>query len=57
MLTKHFKTHHSCHIDRMGDISCFVLEIPRHCVLSGMTLSAIKTRCGATDILLPNIIC
>ena len=27
MLTQHFKTHHLCHIDRMGDISCFVLEI------------------------------
>ena len=22
MLTQHFKTHHSCHIDRMGDITC-----------------------------------
>ena len=22
MLTQHFKTHHLCHIDRMGDISC-----------------------------------
>lgn len=30
-LTQHFKTHHSCHIDRMGDISCFVFEILHLC--------------------------
>ena len=35
MLTQKQKASRFCHIDRMGDISYVVLEIPRHYVLSG----------------------
>ena len=39
MLTQNYNTQRWCHIDRMGDISYIVLEIPRRFALSGMTLT------------------
>ena len=49
MLTQHFKTHHLCHIDRMGDILYVVSKIPH--ARFGMTLQRYP---GSTAISLLN---